>query len=76
MNEEVSLTEDWPKYSRIKHYVTPIEQGVESLYKLLAYETLPSFYVSYSMTHSSLEVRQEIDQTINKLNEYALVIDP
>ncbi|NQZ56015.1 MAG: hypothetical protein HRT88_00880 [Lentisphaeraceae bacterium] len=76
MNEEVSLAEDWAKYCRIKHYVIPIQDGVESLYKLLAYETLPSFYVSYSMTHSNPEVRQEINQTINQLNEYGLVIDP
>ena len=58
MNEEVSLAEDWAKHCHVRHYVIPISHGVESLYKLLAYKNVPSFYVSYSMTHSNQQVQE------------------
>jgi hypothetical protein len=76
MNEEVSLAEDWAKHLGVKHYVIPLGQGADSLYKLVRYPNLPSFYVSYSMTHSDKHVRKEIDKVINQLNAYGLVIDP
>jgi hypothetical protein len=76
MNEEVSLAEDWAKFLGVKHYVIPVAQGAESLYKLVKYKDIPSFYVSYSMTHSDAHIRKEIDKTISQLNEYGLVIDP
>lgn len=76
MNEEVSLAEDWAKHLGVKHYIIPIAQGPESLYKLVKYPDIPSFYVSYSMTHSDEPTRKEINKTIEQLNEYGLVIDP
>ena len=76
MNEEVSLAEDWAKHLGVKHYVIPIGQGAESLYKLVKYADMPSFYVSYSMTHSDPNIRKEVNRTIEQLNDYGLVIDP
>ena len=76
MNEEVSLAEDWAKHLNVKHFVIPIGQGAESLYKLVRYENIPSYYVSYSMTHSDPNVRKEVNRTIDQLNDYGLVIDP
>ena len=76
MNEEVSLAEDWAKHLKVKHYVIPIGQGADSLYKLVRYKDIPSFYVSYSMTHSDPDTRKEVNRTIAQLNEYGLVIDP
>ena len=76
MNEEVSLAEDWAKHLGVRHFVIPIGQGAESLYKLVKYANLPSYYVSYSMTHSDPNIRKEINRTIDRLNDYGLVIDP
>lgn len=76
MNEEVSLAEDWAKFLKVRHFVIPIGQGAESLYKLVRHQNIPSFYVSYSMTHSDPAIRKEVNKTIDQLNDYGLVIDP
>ena len=75
-NEEVSLSEDWAKSMGIPHFVLPIGQNPRSLYKCIKHENLPSFYVSYSMTHADKKTRQEVNQIIKKLCKYGLVIDP
>jgi len=76
MNEEVSLAEDWAESMGIRHYVIPTGQDPASLYKLVKYPKVPSFYVSYSMTHSDKVAREEVDTVIERLNQYGLVIDP
>lgn len=76
MNEEVSLAEDWAEYMGIRHYVIPTGQNQESLYKLLKYGDIPSFYVSYSMTHSDEQARKQVNDVITRLEEYGLVMDP
>lgn len=76
MNEEVSLSEDWARYLGVRHYVIPLGQDPASIYKLLRHEDVPSFYVSYSMTHSEPQEREEINQVIARLNQYGLVLDP
>lgn len=76
MNEEVSLSEDWAKQLGVRHYVIPTGQKAESLYKLVRHSDVPSYYVSYSMTHSQPAEREEINTVIDRLNEYGLVIDP
>jgi hypothetical protein len=76
MNEEVSLAEDWAEFLGVRHYVIPVGQHPEVLYKLVRYPRVPSFYVSYSMTHSDGQARQEIDRVIERLSQYGLVIDP
>jgi hypothetical protein len=76
MNEEVSLSEDWAKQLGVRHYVVPVGQKAESLYKLVRHADVPSYYVSYSMTHSEPAEREEINGVIKRLNEYGLVIDP
>ena len=76
MNEEVSLAEDWARFFGVRHYVIPINQPKSSLYNLVRHQDVPSFYVSYSMTHSDEKIRREINQTIEKLHTYGLVIDP
>jgi len=76
MNEEVSLTEDWANSMGIRHYVIPTGQDPRSLYKLVKYENVPSFYISYSMTHSDDEGRKEIDKVRDQLSKYGLVMDP
>lgn len=76
MNEEVSLTEDWAEYMGIRHYVIPVGQHPDSLYKLVRYPEVPSFYVSYSMTHSEPQIRKEINGVIERLCDYGLVLDP
>ena len=76
MNEEVSIAEDWADYLGVKHYVFPTGQGAESLFKLLKHPDIPSFYVSYSMTHADREGREEVNDVISRLNRYGLVIDP
>jgi hypothetical protein len=76
MNEEVSLTEDWAKYMGLRHYVIPISQAANNLLKLLQHKSVPSFYVSYSMTHSDAQARKEVDSIVGRLRKYGLVIDP
>ena len=76
MNEEVSLSEDWAERLGIRHYVLPIGQGSKSLFNLVKYGNIPSFYVSYSMTHADEAGRNEINGVIKQLSNYGLVIDP
>ena len=76
MNEEVSLAEDWADYLDVPHYVIPVSQHPLSLYKLVRDPGVPSFYVSYSMTHAEESVRSQINQCIKRLTNYGLVIDP
>ena len=76
MDEEVSLSEDWAEHLNVRHYVIPIGQNPDSLFKLVKHERVPSFYVSYSMTHSDPQARVVVNETIERLNEYGLVIDP
>jgi len=76
MNEEVSLSEDWAKYFGVPHYVIPMAQHPWSLYKLIKHPNIPSFYVSYSMTHADDEARKKINEVVLKLCDYGLVIDP
>lgn len=76
MNEEVSLTEDWAERIGVRHYVIPTGQNPHTLYKLVKYADVPSFYVSYSMTHADPEARKEINMVRDLLSEYGLVLDP
>jgi hypothetical protein len=76
MNEEVSLAEDWAEHLGVRHYVIPVGQHPQSLYNLVRYPDVPSFYVSYSMTHSEEAERQEINLVIDRLGDYGLVLDP
>lgn len=76
MDEEVSLSEDWAEHLNVRHYVIPIGQNPDSLFKLVKHERVPSFYVSYSMTHSDPQARVVVNETIARLNKYGLVIDP
>ena len=76
MNEEVSLSEDWANYLDVPHYVIPVNQHPLSLYKLVRDSKVPSFYVSYSMTHAETAIRSEINKCIKRLTNYGLVIDP
>lgn len=76
MNEEVSLSEDWAKYMGVPHYVIAIGEPPECLYKLVTEPNPWVVYASYSMTYGTAEMRVVIDQVINRLREYAVVIDP
>ena len=76
MNEEVSLTEDWAEQIGVRHYVIPTGQDPHSLYKLVKYADVPSFYVSYSMTHADEDARKEVNAVRDTLSEYGLVLDP
>jgi hypothetical protein len=76
MNEEVSLSEDWARALGVRHFVIPVAQHPLSLYKLVRDRDVPSFYVSYSMTHAEDAVRSEINRVIKQLAMYGLVIDP
>ena len=76
MNEEVSLSEDWARHMDVPHYVIPVSQAPGNILKLLTYKDIPSFYVSYSMTHSDAQARKEVNAVIERLNTYGLVIDP
>jgi hypothetical protein len=70
MNEEVSLSEDWAEHMGIRHYVIPTGQDPASLYKLIKHAEVPSFYVSYSMTHCDQVAREEINAVIDGLQDY------
>lgn len=76
MNEEVSLAEDWANYLNVRHYVIPLGQNPRCLYKLITQRNVPSFYVSYCMTHADPAVQNEIDAVVRRLSDYGLVIDP
>ena len=76
MNEEVSLAEDWAQHLGVRHYVIPVKQHPLSLYKLVKYGVVPSWYVSYSMTHADTKMRAQVNSIIKRLCEYGLVIDP
>ncbi|CAB4242712.1 conserved protein of unknown function [Methylacidimicrobium sp. AP8] len=76
MNEEVSLSEDWARYMGIPHYVLAVNEPADALYKLVCYPRPWVVYVSYSMTHADPSMRQAINSVIQRLREYAVVIDP
>lgn len=76
MNEEVNLAEDWAATMGIRHYVIPTGQDPKSLFKLVKYQNVPSFYISYSMTHADKTAREEVDKVRDRLSKYGLVMDP
>lgn len=76
MNEEVSLSEDWAEHMGVRHYVVPVGQDPSTLYKLIKYPQVPSFYVSYSMTHCDQPAREEINTIIHRLQDYGVIMDP
>jgi hypothetical protein len=76
MNEEVSLSEDWAKYMGIPHYVIAVGEPPECLCKLTTTPNPWVIYTSYSMTHGTPDTRKEINRIINRLRQYAIVIDP
>ncbi|MFZ4695030.1 MAG: hypothetical protein ACOYMV_07885 [Verrucomicrobiia bacterium] len=76
MNEEVSLSEDWAKMMGIRHLVLATKQPPHSLYQLIRYPDIHSFYASYCMTHAEPEIRRQVDSVIERLHRYAVVIDP
>jgi hypothetical protein len=76
MNEEVSLSEDWAKLMGIRHIVLSTKQSPESLYYLIRYPYVHAFYASYSMTYADPKIRKDVDQIIQRLSTYGVVIDP
>ncbi|MDT8391081.1 MAG: hypothetical protein RRC34_11290 [Lentisphaeria bacterium] len=76
MNEEVSLSEDWARHMGVPHYVIPVSQAPGNIMKLVRRKNIPSFYVSYSMTHSDAQARKEVNAVIKRLDQYGVVIDP
>lgn len=76
MHEEVSLSEDWARYMNIPHYVFAVTEPSECLYKIVTTRDPWMVYASYSMTYSTPEMRQVINQIIRRLRQYAVVIDP
>lgn len=76
MNEEVSLSEDWSKMMGIRHIVLSTKQPAESLYYLIRYPNVHTFYASYCMTHADVTIRKQVDEVIKKLNTFGVVIDP
>ena len=76
MNEEGSLSEDWAKMMGIRHIVLATKQTPESLYMLIRYPNVHTFYASYSMTHAEPAVRKQVDTVIKRLATYGVVVDP
>jgi hypothetical protein len=76
MNEEVSLSEDWARYMGIPHYVIAVGEPPEALYKLVTHPNPWVVYASYSMSYGTPEKRQEINQIIQRLRKYAVIVDP
>ncbi|MEM9444215.1 MAG: hypothetical protein AAGA18_02580 [Verrucomicrobiota bacterium] len=76
MNEEVSLSEDWAKHMGIPHYVIAVGEPPECLYKLVTDPNPWVVYTSYSMTYATPQMREEVDQIIDQLRQYAVIIDP
>lgn len=76
MNEEVSLSEDWAKAMGIPHYVICVNEPPHALYTLTAHPNPWVVYASYSMTYGTPDKRQIVNQVIDRLREYAVVVDP
>ena len=76
MNEEVSLSEDWAKMMGIRHMVLSTKQPPQSLYQLIRYSHVHTFYASYCMTHADPVIRKQVDEIIQRLSTYGVVIDP
>ena len=76
MNEEVSLSEDWAKTMGVRHIVLATKQPPESLYQLIRYPNIHTFYASYSMTHADATIRKQVNGVIKRLSTYGVVIDP
>jgi hypothetical protein len=76
MHEEVSLSEDWAKSMGIPHYVIAVGEPPECLYKLCTQKDPWVVYASYSMTYGTPEKRQIVNNTIERLREYAVIVDP
>jgi hypothetical protein len=76
MHEEVSLSEDWAKSMGIPHYVIAVGEPPECLYKLCTQKDPWVVYASYSMTYGTPEKRQIVNSTIERLRDYAVIVDP
>jgi hypothetical protein len=76
MNEEVSLSEDWAKAMGIRHVVLSTKQPAESLYYLIRYPNVHTFYASYCMTHGDPTIRKKVTEIVQKLGTYGVVVDP
>lgn|GEM_PF-335469 len=71
----------------VRHYVLGVQipgfadrheffLDVDNMTKAATEPELPSFYSSYSMTTSTPEVRDAINEALRRLRDYGLVIDP
>ncbi len=76
MNEEVSLSEDWAKTMGIPHYVISVNEPAHALYTLTVQPNPWVVYASYSMTYATPDKRLIVNEVIDKLRDYAVVIDP
>jgi hypothetical protein len=76
MNEEVSLSEDWAKSMGIRHIVLSTKQPPSSLYQLIRYPHVHTFYASYCMTHADPVIREQVNRVIQRLATYGVVVDP
>ncbi len=76
MNEEVSLSEDWAKAMGIPHYVLAVSEPPHAVYSLVTRPNPWVVYASYSMTYGTPDKRQIVNQVIDRLRDYAVVIDP
>lgn len=76
MHEEVSLSEDWAKNMGIPHHVIAVNEPPDCLYKLVTTPKPWVVYASYSMSYATPDKREEVNNIIRRLREYAVVIDP
>jgi len=68
------MSKDWDEF--IPDYVMATGQPPESLFKFITMPKVSVFYASYSMTHATEEVRKIVNEGIDRLRAYGVVIDP
>jgi len=75
-NIEVNDTDMLSQFKEKKHYIFPKSQPVEDIYKLIYVPNSEVVYVSYPMTDMDSEGRKKIDEFVEEIRRYFVVIDP
>jgi len=75
-NVEVEISSSWADMAQKDFYVLPVNQSLETLYKMAFYPQMEPIYISMPMTHLPQKYQKEVTRFISKLKNYFVVFDP
>ncbi|MEK7120210.1 MAG: hypothetical protein AAB824_01590 [Patescibacteria group bacterium] len=75
-NVEVEISSSWADMAQKDFYVLPVNQSLETLYKMAFCPQMEPIYISMPMTHLPQKYQKEVTRFISKLENYFVVFDP